>query len=269
MYGEIEMKSILITGGAGFIGSNFIEYLIDRYNDYFIVNMDKLTYAGSLENLKSVENNPRYRFVKGDICNRELVEHLFRQYDIRGVIHFAAESHVDNSIKSPDVFIKTNVNGTFILIDTAKNYWMDKPFVYKDNYIGCRFHHISTDEVYGTLGKTGLFTERTPYAPNSPYSASKAGADMIVRSYYHTYGLNTVITNCSNNYGPKQHGEKLIPTIIRKALSHEPIPIYGDGRNIRDWRYVIDATKIETELGWRAEENFESGIKKTVEWYLI
>ena len=334
------MKTILITGGAGFIGSNFIEYLIDRYNDYFIVNMDKLTYAGSLENLKSVENNPRYRFVKGDICNRELVEHLFRQYDIRGVIHFAAESHVDNSIKSPDVFIKTNVNGTFILIDTAKNYWMDKPFVYKDNYIGCRFHHISTDEVYGTLGKTGLFTERTPYAPNSPYSASKAGADMIVRSYYHTYGLNTVITNCSNNYGPKQHGEKLIPTIIRKALSHEPIPIYGDGRNIRDWlyviehckgidlvyykgragetyniggrnertnievanaicetldslkpigdnksykelitfvedrpghdrRYAIDATKIETELGWRAEENFESGIKKTVEWYLI
>ncbi|MBI4752969.1 dTDP-glucose 4,6-dehydratase [Candidatus Desantisbacteria bacterium] len=332
------MKTILITGGAGFIGSNFIEYFIEKYPKYFIVNLDKLTYAGSLENLKAVENHERYKFIKGDICNRELIEYIFNEFDVQGVIHFAAESHVDNSIKSPDVFIKTNVHGSFTLLDVAKNYWMEKSFIYKDHYEGCRFHHISTDEVYGTLGETGLFTEDTPYAPNSPYSASKAASDMIVRSYYHTYGINTVITNCSNNYGPKQHDEKLIPTIIRKALSNEPIPIYGDGKNVRDWlfvmdhcrgidlayhngragetyniggrnernniyiankiceildklmpqegdksykelmsfvedrpghdrRYAIDATKIETKLGWKQEEDFESGILKTIQWY--
>jgi len=330
-------KHILVTGCAGFIGSNFVPYFLEQHPDYHLVNLDLLTYAGNLDNLSEVENNERYTFVQGDICDRALVESIFEDYDIRGVIHFAAESHVDNSIKNPGVFIETNVNGTFTLIDVAYKYWMEKPFVLLEGYEECRFHHISTDEVYGTLGATGLFTESTCYAPNSPYSASKAGSDMIVRAYHHTYGMNTVITNCSNNYGPKQHDEKLIPTIIRKALSHQKIPIYGDGKNIRDWlyvldhckgidlvyhegnsgetyniggrnerdnlyiankiceildtlkpkktsykelitfvedraghdrRYAIDATKIETKLGWEAEENFESGILKTIAWYL-
>ena len=331
------MKSILVTGCAGFIGSNFVPYFLEKYPEYRIINLDLLTYAGDLENLNEVKGNEHYTFIKGDICDRELVERLFRTHDIKGVIHFAAESHVDNSIKNPGVFIETNVNGTFTLIDVAYKYWMEKPFVHKAGYEKCRFHHISTDEVYGTLGEEGLFTEETPYTPNSPYSASKAGSDMIVRSYHHTYGMNTIITNCSNNYGPKQHDEKLIPTIIRKALRGEKIPIYGDGKNIRDWlyvldhdkgidlvyhrgkkgevyniggrnerdnnyiankiceildelvpkeksyktqityvkdraghdrRYAIDATKIENELGWKADENFETGIVKTVQWYL-
>ena len=227
-------KTILLTGTAGFIGSNFVPYFLEKYPNYNLVNLDLLTYAGDLENLKECENNPNYKFIKGDICNRELVEFIFSEYDIRGVIHFAAESHVDNSIKNPGVFVQTNVNGTFTLIDVAYKYWMNKPFVYKDEYKDCRFHHISTDEVYGTLSldPNDLFTEKTPYAPNSPYSASKASSDMIIRAYNETYGLNTVITNCSNNYGPKQHDEKLIPTIIRNALKENPIPIYGDGKNI-------------------------------------
>jgi len=247
-----DKKTILVTGCAGFIGSNFVPYFIEKYEEYNIVNLDLLTYAGNLENLKEVENHPRYKFIKGDICNRELVEFIFNEYDIRGVIHFAAESHVDNSIKNPGVFIETNVNGTFTLLDVAYKTWMEKPFHYKAKY-GTkvetsantlpRFHHISTDEVYGTLNETDLFTEETLYAPNSPYSASKASSDMIVRSYKETYGMNAVITNCSNNYGPKQHDEKLIPTIIRKALSGESIPIYGDGKNIRDWLYVLDHCK--------------------------
>jgi len=343
------MTNVLVTGGAGFIGSNFIPYFLEKYQTYNIINLDLLTYAGNLENLKECENNPRYKFIKGDICNRELLEYIFKEYDIKGVIHFAAESHVDNSIKNPSVFIQTNVNGTFTLLDVAYKYWMDESFNYKDKYKNCRFHHISTDEVYGSLNEIGLFTENTPYAPNSPYSASKASSDMIIRSYKETYGLNTVITNCSNNYGPKQHDEKLIPTIIRKALANETIPIYGDGENIRDWlyvldhckgidlvyhngekgevyniggrnertnlqivnticeildkkypiknnlklktqnsklfsykslitfvddraghdrRYAIDATKLENKLGWKADENFDSGIVKTTEWYL-
>ncbi len=376
-------KTILVTGCAGFIGSNFVPYFLDKYPNYNLVNIDLLTYAGDLENLKEVENNPNYKFIKGDICNRELVEYIFTEFDIQGVIHFAAESHVDNSIKNPGVFVQTNVNGTFTLLDVAYKYWMEKPFVYKQKagfrakdledsdllnpksqIQTPRFHHISTDEVYGTLSDNplDLFTESTPYAPNSPYSASKASSDMIVRSYQETYGLNTVITNCSNNYGPKQHDEKLIPTIIRNALKGNPIPIYGDGKNIRDWlyvldhckgidlvyhtgnsgevyniggrnertnlqivdrictildevypisqnagfkiqdlgyskenkipnpksqiqsykelitfvedraghdrRYAIDASKLENTLGWKADENFDSGIVKTIEWYL-
>ncbi|MDP3588622.1 MAG: dTDP-glucose 4,6-dehydratase [Sulfuricurvum sp.] len=333
------MKTILVTGCAGFIGSNFVPYFLDKYPEVRLINLDLLTYAGDMANLSDAPQSDRHIFIQGDICNRPLVESLFTQYDIRGVIHFAAESHVDNSIKNPGVFVQTNVNGSFILIDVAYKTWMEKPFVYKADYEECRFHHISTDEVYGTLGETGLFTEETSYAPNSPYSASKAGSDMIVRSYHHTYGMNTVITNCSNNYGPKQHNEKLIPTVIRKALAGENIPVYGDGKNIRDWlyvldhckgidlvyhngrsgevyniggrnernnnqivericslldemaprhdtksykelityvedraghdrRYAIDATKLENELGWKAQETFDTGIVKTIEWYL-
>ncbi|WP_291137399.1 dTDP-glucose 4,6-dehydratase [Flavobacterium sp. UBA7663] len=332
------MKNILVTGGAGFIGANFVPYFIKNNSDYHLVNLDLLTYAGNLENVSEVENHPRYTFVQGDICDRNFVEELFQKFQFHDVIHFAAESHVDNSISGPEAFIKTNVLGTFNLLDTARKLWMSAPNQYNVEFENSRFHHVSTDEVYGTLGETGLFEETTPYAPNSPYSASKAGSDMIVRSYFHTYGMNVVTTNCSNNYGPKQHDEKLIPTIIRKAIKGENIPIYGDGTNVRDWlyvldhckgielafktgksgetyniggrnernnlyivdtvcsilnelqpksegkyqdqitfvkdrpghdlRYAIDATKIENELGWKADENFESGIKKTIEWYL-
>ncbi|WP_370226984.1 dTDP-glucose 4,6-dehydratase [Mesoflavibacter sp.] len=331
------MKTILVTGGAGFIGSNFILHYLSNNPGTNVVNLDKLTYAGELSNLKEVESNPNYTFIKGDICDRNLIESLFDKYQFDGVIHFAAESHVDNSINSPSAFIDTNITGTFNLIDVAKSNWMEAPFKHKDGCENNRFHHISTDEVYGTLGETGLFTENTPYAPNSPYSASKASSDFIIRSYFHTYGMNVVTTNCSNNYGPKQHDEKLIPTIIRKAISGENIPIYGDGTNVRDWlyvldhckgidlvfktgkagetyniggrnernnlyivnticsildeikpadksykdqitfvtdrpghdfRYAIDASKVENELGWNADENFETGIKKTIDWYL-
>jgi dTDP-glucose 4,6-dehydratase len=234
------MKSILITGGAGFIGSHVVRLFVNKYPEYRIVNLDALTYAGNLENLRDIETKPNYTFVKADITDPSAVKEVFLKYQIEGVIHLAAESHVDNSIAGPDVFIQTNINGTFNLLDTARRYWMDGPFRFRAGYENCRFHHISTDEVYGTLGETGLFTEATPYAPNSPYSASKASSDFIVRSYFHTYGLNVVTSNCSNNYGPRQHSEKLIPTIIRKALTLEPIPIYGDGRNVRDWLYVLD-----------------------------
>ena len=243
------MQTILITGGAGFIGSNFIPYFLENNKEYRVVNLDLLTYAGDLSNLNEVENNPRYIFAQGDICDRDFIEKLFNQYHFNGVIHFAAESHVDNSIKNPDAFVRTNVFGTFNVLDVAKNHWMNAPNTYKKGFENCRFHHISTDEVYGTLGETGLFTEETSYAPNSPYSASKAGSDFMVRSYFHTYGINVVTTNCSNNYGPKQHKEKLIPTIIRKAISGENIPIYGDGKNIRDWLYVLDHCK-GIELGF-------------------
>ncbi|WP_075981917.1 dTDP-glucose 4,6-dehydratase [Bacillus massilinigeriensis] len=232
--------NILVTGGAGFIGSNFISYLLERHENIKIINLDKLTYAGDLENLQSVWSHPRHTFVKGDICDQKLLERTFEQYQINGVIHFAAESHVDNSIENPKSFLDTNIIGTFTLLETARKYWMDGVSKYKPGCEGSRFHHISTDEVYGTLEEFGFFTEETSYAPNSPYSASKASSDHLIRSYFHTYGLNVVTTNCSNNYGPGQHDEKLIPTIIRRALSLEGIPIYGNGDNIRDWLYVLD-----------------------------
>lgn len=232
------MKTLLVTGGAGFIGSNFIEHILKT--DVRVVNLDALTYAGSLENLKEVEKNMRYTFVKGDIGNRTLVEKLFAQYSFSGVIHFAAESHVDNSIAGPEAFVRTNVMGTFILLDVARCSWMKAPFTPKEGCENSRFLQVSTDEVYGSLGESGYFTETTPYAPNSPYSASKAAADMLARSYFHTYGMNLVTTNCSNNYGPHQHSEKLIPTIIRTALRGNPVPLYGDGKNVRDWLYVLD-----------------------------
>ena len=332
-------KTILITGGAGFIGSNFIPYFCEKYTNYNIINLDKLTYAGNLDNLKECEKMNNYKFIQGDICDRLLIEKLFKENDIKGVIHFAAESHVDNSIKNPDAFIQTNINGTFNLIDVAFKSWMEAPSKIKSGYKDCRFHHISTDEVYGTLGENGYFTETTAYAPNSPYSASKASSDFIVRAYHHTFRMNVTTSNCSNNYGPKQHHEKLIPHIIKQALEEKPLPIYGKGLNIRDWlyvldhcraidlifhkgksgetynigghnernnitivnkiceildekvprkngakyselikfvedraghdfRYAIDATKLETELGWKAEETFDTGIIKTVKWYL-
>ncbi len=237
------MENILITGAAGFIGSNFVSYFLENNRESQIIVLDKLTYAGSLDNLDEVSNNERFTFVKGDICDKELVNELFTKYQFQGVIHFAAESHVDNSISGPETFIYTNILGTFNLIEAARKLWLNSPFQCNEEFVNARFHHISTDEVYGTLGATGLFTESTPIAPNSPYSASKASSDLLVRSYFHTFGLNVVTTNCSNNYGPKQHDEKLIPTIIRKALNHEQIPIYGDGKNIRDWLYVLDHCK--------------------------
>ncbi|MEW9699973.1 dTDP-glucose 4,6-dehydratase [Paenibacillus sp. SI8] len=218
---------LLISGGAGFIGSNFIHYMLNRYPNYKLINLDALTYAGNLENLTGIENNSNYTFVKGDIANKELVNGLFEK-GIDAVIHFAAESHVDRSILEPDVFVKTNVLGTQVLLEAAKQYGVQK------------FVHVSTDEVYGTLGETGLFTEETPLAPNSPYSASKAGSDLLVRSYHETFGLPVNITRCSNNYGPYQFPEKLIPLIIANALADKPLPVYGDGLNIRDWLYVED-----------------------------
>lgn len=336
------MRAILVTGGLGFIGSNFIEYFLKEHEDVKIINLDAITYAGSMDNDVRGYFKNRYEFIKGDITNRELVVSIMNDQKISGIIHFAAESHVDNSIKDPSVFIKTNVLGTGVLLDAARSLWMKKTeggYVYRDEYSTSRFHHVSTDEVYGSLGEEGFFTEETPYDPRSPYSASKAGSDMLVRSYWHTFGLNITISNCSNNYGLRQHDEKLIPTVIRKAINSEFIPVYGDGKNIRDWlyvldhckaidlifhkgktgetynvgghnelknidiveiicrildkkipriggtkyfaqvqmvsdrfghdyRYAIDPSKIQRELGWKHEESFESGIEKTIDWYI-
>ena len=234
------MKTILVTGGCGFIGSNLIIEWLKHHPDTKIINIDALTYAADLKKLKDIENHPNYTFVKGDIRDFDLIESLFETHQFDGVVHLAAESHVDNSIKKPSVFIETNINGTFNLLECAKRTWHDGPFIVKDTHKSSRFLHVSTDEVYGSLGADGLFTETTAYAPNSPYSASKASSDFLVRSYHKTFGLNTIITNCSNNYGPRQHNEKLIPTIIRNALNLRPLPIYGDGKNIRDWLYVTD-----------------------------
>ena len=325
------MKTILITGGAGFIGSCFVRRVL-RPKEYRIINLDLLTYAGNLENLKSIEDNPNYHFVKGDICDRKLLEALFSENEIDIVVNFAAESHVDRSIEDPEVFLRTNIMGTQALLDIAKKYWKLNP---DDKYCNgykpdVKFVQVSTDEVYGTLGATGFFTEETPIAPNSPYSASKASADLIARSYFHTFGLPLNITRCSNNYGPYQFPEKLIPLMINNCLHDKVLPVYGDGLQIRDWlhvedhcdaimavltkgqagevyniggnceyanidivkiilrllnkpeslisyvkdrpghdhRYAIDNTKIKTELGWSPAYTFESGIEKTIQWYL-
>jgi dTDP-glucose 4,6-dehydratase len=328
--------TILVTGGAGFIGSNFIlQWLANEAGE--VVNLDKLTYAGNPANLASISSNSKYNFVHGDICDRELIASLLKQYRPRAIVHFAAESHVDRSIHGPDDFIRTNVNGTFSLLEEARAYWSEMNGAGKSEF---RFLHVSTDEVYGSLSATdAAFSETTRYAPNSPYSASKAASDHLVRAYHHTYGLPTLTTNCSNNYGPFQFPEKLIPLVILHAIQGKPIPVYGDGQNVRDWlyvtdhceairtalaggrpgetynvggrneiknldvvnticsvldelcpkdpvtphaklitfvkdrpghdrRYAMDATKIESELGWRPKETFESGIRKTIEWYL-
>ncbi len=327
------MNRILITGGAGFIGSAAIRQLISD-TGYSVVNLDKLTYAGNLRSLDSVSSNPRYSFEKVDICNAEDVSRVFREHQPDAVMHLAAESHVDRSISGPAAFIQTNIVGTYTLLEAARNYWNSLPPPRKAAF---RFHHISTDEVYGSLGATGFFTEQTAYEPNSPYSASKAASDHLVRAWHHTYGLPVITTNCSNNYGPFHFPEKLIPLTILNAMNGKPVPIYGKGDNIRDWlyvddharalclvleqgqlgetyniggwneksnlevvlsicaildelrpqsaphsrlithvqdrpghdrRYAIDASKIERVLGWKPQETFESGLRKTVEWYL-
>ena len=309
--------NILVTGGAGFIGSNFIHYMLEEHPDDNLINLDLLTYAGNIHNLDDIKDNPHYHFVKGNIVNRELVTHLVHEFNIDHIVNFAAESHVDRSILHPEVFVETNVQGTLGLLDVAKREGVEK------------FLQVSTDEVYGTLGATGYFTEESPLQPNSPYSASKASADMMVRAYYETYGLNVNITRCSNNYGPYQFPEKLIPLMTSNGMEGKDLPIYGNGKNIRDWlyvsdhcqaidlvlrdgkpgeiynvgghnertnneivhlivdnlgisedhikyvkdrlghdkRYAIDPTKIETELGWKPEYTFDTGIVKTIDWY--
>jgi len=331
-------RTVLVTGGAGFIGSALIRHIINN-TTHSVVNIDKLTYAGNLESLASIENSPRYFFEQADICNANEIRRVFDEHHPDIVMHLAAESHVDRSIDGPGDFIQTNIIGTYVLLEEARFYWSKLDRVKKDNF---KFHHVSTDEVYGDLeGTDNLFTETTPYAPSSPYSASKASSDHLVRSWQRTFGLPTLITNCSNNYGPYQFPEKLIPLIILNALAGKELPIYGDGKQIRDWlfvddharallhvalngstgetynigghnekqnievvktvcnildalvpsqiagiesyeqlitfvtdraghdvRYAIDATKIATELGWTPKETFETGIQKTVQWYL-
>lgn len=327
-------RSMLVTGGAGFIGANFVEHVLRTDPEAHVTTLDALTYAGSLDNLSLVIGDPRHDFVKGDITDRELVDELIRERPIDTVVHFAAESHVDRSISGPAAFIETNLVGTFTLLEVARDAWLSNG---PRNDV--RFHHVSTDEVFGSLQEGDPpFNERTPYSPNSPYSASKAGSDHLVNAYHHTYGMPVTMTNCSNNYGPYQHAEKFIPTVIRSALAEKPIPIYGAGLNIRDWlyvsdhceaidtvvrrgrdgqtyliggqserrnidiaqeicgildevrpraqgkyadllasvtdrlghdfRYAIDCSLIENELGWKQRETFATGIRKTVDWYL-
>ena len=234
------MKTYLVTGGAGFIGSNFVIYMLGKYKDIRIVNVDKLTYAGNLENLKSVENDPRYRFVQADICDRKAIEALFAEENIDYVVNFAAESHVDRSISNPEIFVKTNVEGTVNMLQCAKNAWQTGDDTYRD---GVKYLQVSTDEVYGSLGETGFFTETTPLDPHSPYSASKASADFFVKAFGDTYKFPVNITRCSNNYGPYQFPEKLIPLIMNNTLNHRDLPVYGDGMQIRDWLYVEDHCK--------------------------
>ena len=245
------MKTILVTGGAGFIGSNFVKLMLEKHPEYKIINIDALTYAGNLENLKDIDGNPNYEFIKVDIRDREKIEEIFKNNEITSVVNFAAESHVDRSIEEPEVFLTTNIIGTQVLLDTAKKYWKVNP---SDKYCkeyksGVKFLQVSTDEVYGALGETGMFVETMPLMPNSPYSASKASADMIVRAYNETFGMPVNITRCSNNYGPYQFPEKLIPLMINNCLKEKDLPVYGDGMQVRDWLHVSDhCSAIETVL---------------------
>ncbi|HXR03810.1 MAG TPA: dTDP-glucose 4,6-dehydratase [Verrucomicrobiae bacterium] len=232
--------NLLVTGGAGFIGSNVVHHVIDRPEVTRLVNLDCLTYAGHPENLEKVSRHPKYAFEKVDLCDKAAVRRVVEQHGITHVMHLAAESHVDRSITGPDDFIHTNVVGTFNLLEACRARWLSSESTVSSPQSAVRFHHVSTDEVYGSLGPTGFFTEKTPYAPNSPYSASKAASDMLVRAYHHTYGLPAVITNCSNNYGPYQFPEKLIPVAVQSILARKPVPVYGDGMNVRDWLYVRD-----------------------------
>ena len=340
------METWLVTGGAGFIGANFVHYMRSNFPHVRVINLDKLTYAGHLESIQKFLDDPMHIFVKGDIGNMELVSYLLRTFEVTKIINFAAESHVDRSIEGPALFVQTNVVGTFNLLETSRQYWNALPDDMKKKFL---FLHVSTDEVYGSLGQTGYFTETTKYAPNSPYSASKAASDHFVRSYYKTYGFPTIITNCSNNYGPYQYPEKLIPLMILNAIEGLELPVYGDGLNVRDWlyvqdhcealcvvaqngkvgeqyniggesektnlevvemicsiieevvpltnnefikkkglgikkysdlirfvpdrpghdrRYAMDISKIRNELGWSPKETFESGLRKTVNWYI-
>jgi len=245
------MKTILVTGGAGFIGSNFVKLMLEKHPEYKIINIDALTYAGNLENLKDIDSNSNYEFIKVDIRDREKIEEVFKNNEITSVVNFAAESHVDRSIEEPEVFLTTNIIGTQVLLDTAKKYWKVNP---KDKYCkeykpGVKFLQVSTDEVYGALGETGMFVETMPLMPNSPYSASKASADMIVRAYNETFGMPVNITRCSNNYGPYQFPEKLIPLMINNCLNEKDLPVYGDGMQVRDWLHVSDhCSAIDTVL---------------------
>jgi len=270
------MKTYLVTGGAGFIGSNYIIYMLKKYNDIKIVNLDALTYAGNLENFKEVENNPAHIFVQGDICDKDLVEKLFAEYDFDYVINFAAESHVDRSITNPEIFVQTNVLGTVNLLNIAKKAWLIGDDKYKE---GVKFLQVSTDEVYGALGETGFFTETTPLNPHSPYAASKASAQMLVQSYFDTFKMPVSITCCSNNYGPFQFPEKLIPLMINNTLQHKTLPIYGDGKQVRDWLYVEDhckAVDMVTQSGKLGEvynigghnERYNIDIVKTIIGYI-
>ncbi|MEZ9657989.1 dTDP-glucose 4,6-dehydratase [Vibrio sp. 10N.261.52.F3] len=348
----MNQRNLLVTGGAGFIGANYVHYWLEQYPNDKVVVLDALTYAGNKANLDLVQDNPNFVFAHGDICNTELVETLLKEHKLDTIVHFAAESHVDRSITGPDAFIETNILGTYSLLKAAKKVWIDEPTAQGKPVLPHRFHHVSTDEVYGTLeANDPAFTEETAYAPNSPYSASKAASDHLVRAYHHTYGLEVTTSNCSNNYGPYHFPEKLIPLIITNILFDKPLPIYGDGQQIRDWlyvsdhargielvlnkgrlgenynigghnewanidivkvvcklmneyfedesiiskyphatlaargkaeelityvtdraghdrRYAIDATKTNNELGYKPTESFETGIRKTIEWYL-
>src|SRR5882672_4344076 len=260
------LMNLLVTGRAGFIGSNLIRHIIDKPEIDKLINLDCLTYAGHLANLESVSGHAKYAFEKVDLRDKAAVVRVIEQHAITHVLHLAAESHVDRSIIGPGDFIHTNIVGTFHLLEACRAFWFNPQSPIRNARTACRFHHVSTDEVYGSLGPTGLFTETTPYAPNSPYSASKASSDMLVRAYHHTYGLPVVVTNCSNNYGPYQFPEKLIPVVIQNALARQPIPVYGDGMNVRDWLYVTDHAEALWQVITRGCDGETYNIGGNNEW---